>query len=228
MGTTINFNDPKYHAPLSTTATIAEKKDIADLQAKYLQAQRDAEELRRLRQTPLPKTPEEAADAALRVSEANALGAARAKTKLNLPNLEQNARAAFKAVDAMLKHPGFSAAVGMPNPFKGGFGIGTLPWTPARDFMNRFEAAKSKSFMIAREGLKGAGPVTDYEGQKADKALAAMDAATSEEEFRRASQDFVDAIANGVKIARKQAQMTNAPYTYDQLLAEKARRSGGR
>lgn len=223
---------PKFRGPAAGASqpTVPERADLVDLQKKYLDIKKaDLDYKRALANPPQPNlTPAQKAEAQRQQSRANVIGTGSAKAELNLPQLETSANTAINLVSEMLKHPGFQASVGAPNPFKGGLGIGTVPWTPARDFVNRLEQAQGGAFLQAREGLKGAGQVTDFEGKKAEQAMSGMKTATSEEEFRRAAQDYVNAIANGVKIARKVARMGAVPYTYDQLMAEKARRSGGK
>lgn len=223
---------PRFRGPAAgaNQPTVPEQADLADLRKKYLDIDFARLNYQRSLANPPQRelTPQEKANAKRLEARANVIGTQSAKAEVNLPQLETSANTAIKEVSDLLNHPGFGAAVGLPNPFKGGFGIGTARWTPARGFVTRLEKAKAGAFLQAREGLKGAGQVTDYEGQKAEKALAAMETATSEEDFRLAAQEYVNAIANGVKIARKVARMNTMPYSYEELMAEKARRSGGR
>lgn len=210
---------------------VQQQAGLAELTGKYLQNKKTLLDIERTRATPLPQkepTPEEKADAKRREARATIIGQGSAKAELNLPQLENSAKMAIDQVSGLLKHPGFQATVGAPNPFKGGLGFGTVPWSPARDFQNELTKAMGGVFMQAREGLKGAGQVTDFEGKKAEQALAAMNTATSEQAFKKAAQDYANAIANGVKIARKVARMGAIPYSYEELMAEKARRSGGK
>lgn len=222
---------PKLRGPSSRpTQTVPEKKSLADLEAAYLRNRTAALELERLRQNPPQKelTPQQKIVANQLNARAATIGKRAGGTEVDLPGAITSANSAIKLVDSLLKHPGFSAAVGAPNPFKGGFGIGNIPGTPAGDFVSRLDRAQATAFMQARQSLKGAGQVTDFEGKRAETALSGMKTATSEEEFRRNAQEFADAIRNGVEIMKKQARMGVTPYTYDQLLAEKARRSGGK
>lgn len=216
--------------PVQQPKTPADQKTLADLQGRYLRNQSLQLQLERERANPPPKqqTAQEKIVQSQLTARAAKIGKRTADAEVDLPGAITSANSAIKLVDGLLKHPGFKAAVGMPNPFKGGFGIGNIPGTPAGDFVNRLEKAQGGVFMQARQGLKGAGQVTDFEGKKAEQALSGMKTATSEEEFRRSAQEYVDAIRNGVEIMRKQARMGVTPYTYDQLMAEKARRSGGK
>lgn len=238
-GERIDFSDPRYHAAPSKRASTADQMTAAELQQKYaaieaarLAAERARLEADRLRNTPPPqgpKNPAQQATEAFAGRRGQVLGEQVGKAEFSLPQVENTANTALGLVNRLVKHPGFEASVGLPNPFKGGFGpVGTIPGTPARDFKNLLTQTTGGAFMQAREALKGAGQVTDFEGRKAEQAIAAMNEATSEAEFRRAAQDYVNAISSGVAIMRKQAGMGATPYSYEQLMAEKQRRAQGR
>lgn len=225
----IDFSDPRYHAAPSAAAMTAEQKAEAD--ALYRQAQLDAlrQQYGRTEKTPLPqapKTPSQQATEAYQQRRAGVLGESAAKVEFGLPKLETLAKRAISEGSALVKHPGFTAAVGMPNPFKGGFGVGNIG--PAGDFVNALKGVKSKAFMNAYEALKGAGAIGEKEGAAATAALANMETATTENEFKRQLQSFLDVVADGVKVARQQARMGASPFTYDQLMLEKQRRAAGK
>ena len=228
MGEKINFNDPRSRAAPPKAATPAEQMDLATLQAKYLQQQRDAEELRRLRQTPLPQAPKTASqlsNEAFLTARSSKLGADVGLTESKLSKLETSARRAIEEGAALVKHPGFSAAVGMPNPFKGGFGIGNIPGSPAGDFANTLRGVKKGAFMQAFENLRGSGAISEKEGDAATQAIANMETATSEGQFKTELQRFLNIVADGVQVARQQSRMGASPFTYEQLMAERQRRA---
>ena len=222
------FSDPKYHAKPTQAANTAEATDLAILQQKYRQAERDRVELERLRATPLPQAPKSATQQAAEtraVQRATVISKNAAEKEFSLPNMRAISQRALDEGAALLKHPGFEAAVGMPNPFMGGFGVGTVPYTPARDFNNALNAVKKGAFMQAFEQLRGAGAISGPEGASATEALANMDTATSETEFKRQLQRFMNIVATGTKVAEKQSRMGISPFSYDQLAAEKQRRA---
>jgi hypothetical protein len=225
------FSDPKYHAKPPQSAATADASKLADLQAKYDKAERDRLEIERLKATPLPQAPKSAmqqANEAYVTNRATVLGKEAAGKEFSLPKLRSISQQALNEGAALLKHPGFSAAVGMPNPFKGGFGIGTVPFTPARDFNSALNAVKKGAFMQAFESLKGAGAISGPEGQSATEALANMNAATSEVQFKRELQRFMNIVANGVKVAEQQSRIGVSPFSYDQLAAERQRRAAAK
>jgi hypothetical protein len=225
------FSDPRYHAKPPQAATTAEATRLADLEAKYDKAERDAEELRRLRATPLPqapKTPAQQAAEAYGNRRATVLGEQAATKEFSLPRMRDISQRALDEGVNLLKHPGFGAAVGMPNPFMGGFGVGTVPGTPARDFNSALNSVKRGAFMQAYEQLRGAGAISGPEGIAATEALANMNTSTSEVQFKRELQRFMNIVASGMKVAEKQSRMGAAPFSYDQLAAEKQRRAAAK
>lgn len=231
MNGSIDFSDPKYHAKPPQSAVTAEASKLADLDAKYRDAQRDAEELRRLKATPLPqapKTPAQQAAEAYGNKRAMVLGEQSAKKEFSLPRMRDTAQRALNEGAALLKHPGFEAAVGMPNPFKGGFGVGTFPGSSARDFTTALDSVKRGAFMQAYEQLRGSGSISGPEGIAATEALANMNASTSEVQFKRELQRFMNIVASGMKVAEKQSRMGATPFSYDQLAAEKQRRAAAK
>jgi hypothetical protein len=96
-------------------------------------------------------------------------------------------------------HPGFNSAVG--------FGLGErfVPGTSASDFQSRFEEIKGGAFLEAFESLKGAGSISEKEGEKATTAITRMSLAQSEKEFMAAARDLQDVVRTGVKNAKNRA-----------------------
>jgi hypothetical protein len=96
-------------------------------------------------------------------------------------------------------HPGFNSAVG--------FGLGErfMPGSSALDFQSRFEEIKGGAFLEAFESLKGAGSISEKEGEKATTAITRMSLAQSEKEFMAAARDLQDVVRNGVKNAKNRA-----------------------
>ena len=84
----------------------------------------------------------------------------------------------------------------------------------------------AEAFVPAFEALKGAGAITEKEGQAALAALANLDTGMSEAQFKRELQKYVDKLGAGLTIARKQAGMGGSPFTYEDLMREKRRRAG--
>jgi hypothetical protein len=54
------------------------------------------------------------------------------------------------------------------------------------------------AFLQARQMLKGGGAITDFESRKAEDAFLLMNTAQNEEDFRKAMQNFLDAVRAGL------------------------------
>jgi hypothetical protein len=97
--------------------------------------------------------------------------------------------------------------------------------TPAGDYSQELKTAVAEAFVPAFEALKGAGAITEAEGKAALAALANLGTGMSEVQMRREVQKYVDKLATGLDVARKQAGMGGSPFTYEDLMREKRRRA---
>lgn len=128
----------------------------------------------------------------------------------NLPKAISAGQEALRQTDELMKHPGFKQAVGA----SALLGVQKVPGTDAYDFMNRLDQVRSGAFMTAFETLKGGGQITEIEGKKATDALARMDNATSEREFRSAVNDYRSVIQRAMNNAKMRAGgQVNQPQT---------------
>jgi hypothetical protein len=109
-------------------------------------------------------------------------------------------------------HPGFNSAVG--------FGLGErfVPGTSASDFQSRFEEIKGGAFLEAFESLKGAGSISEKEGEKATTAITRMSLAQSEKEFVAAARDLQDVVRKATVNAQNRASQAGATPNVDALI----------
>lgn len=122
--------------------------------------------------------------------------------RIALPKTERAANVTIATVDDLLKHPGFSDVIGMPNILTG---IISAPTTNARDFKQKYEQVKGKAFMAAYDSMRGTGSITDAEGKRAETAIAALsDPYISEKEFKRNAEIFKSTLRNGIDNERMQ------------------------
>jgi hypothetical protein len=136
------------------------------------------------------------------------IGESTAKAQINLPRDIQEASNTIKLIDDLLKHPGFSQAVGKSSVL----GVQKIPGTEAKAFMVRLDQLKGKQFLQAFESLKGGGQITEIEGQKATEAMSRMNNASTEGEFIDAAREFQDIVRQGVSRAKiKAGGGTEAP-----------------
>jgi hypothetical protein len=114
---------------------------------------------------------------------------------------------AIKKVDELLQHPGLSASTGLSslNP------LNRLPGSEAVNFKARLKELQGGVFLTAYNMLKGGGSITEVEGQKAEQAIARLEAAQSEPEFQRALIDYRDAVSDGMRKLGVQAPQ-DTPY----------------
>jgi hypothetical protein len=213
----------------------AQQKSLADLTKTYadIDAQRrrldmDQARLNRLLKEPVPEAPKPAVQKtreAMMETRGKVIGTKAAEQEFALPKVEQSVSRAFQTAQELMKHPGFEAATGLPNPFKGGFGVGNIPGTPAGDYATTLKTATAEAFMPAFEALKGAGAISEREGAAAAASLANLGTDMSEAQFKRELQKYVDKLATGLDVARKQAAMGGSPFTYEDLMREKRRRA---
>lgn len=216
--------------------TSREEENFVNLMAKYADMEADRQRLalekrrlERLEATPIPEGPKNLGQKLREQSvlkSGEALTGAATTARIKLPTVADQAQAAFSAAEELVAHPGFEAAVGAPNPFKGGFGpLGTFPATPARNFISRLDNVTANVFTQAFETLKGAGAITEKEGETATKALANLGTLVSEAQFKRNLQVYLDTIKRGYDRTKQMSNIQPVPYSRDMLLGEKQRRN---
>lgn len=107
-------------------------------------------------------------------------------------------------------HPGFSGAVGMGDVYTLGIpGVAQLtPGSDAANFKALYDQVTSGAFLQAFNSLRGAGAITEKEGEKATSAITRMKLSQSEPEFIKAAMEYQDVIRKGV--AKAQSRVTGA------------------
>jgi hypothetical protein len=115
---------------------------------------------------------------------------------------------ALMTVNKLRSHPGLDRATGIsnwadPRNWAGG--------TVGADFLAKNKEAQGQSFMVAREALKGAGQVTDFEGAKGEQAIANLDAAQSREQYLDALATLERMMRASYEDLQKKAGMAGRP-----------------
>ena len=113
------------------------------------------------------------------------------------------ASSTLQVIDEALAHKGLSAAVGPLDARTPTF----LP--DATAFEAYHNQIKGKAFLQAFESLKGGGQITEIEGQKAEQAIARLDLAQSEEDYKKALKDLRDIVKLGLQ--RSQGKLQSIP-----------------
>ena len=108
--------------------------------------------------------------------------------------------------------PGVTAIPADPS-LEGMTGIvwGNLPplTQGATNLSAKIKQIKGSAFLQAFESLKGGGPITEVEGQKATEALARLDRAQDVEEFRESLFEFADIVR--LVLGRIKSRQTASP-----------------
>lgn len=111
---------------------------------------------------------------------AEEVGKARGQALNAMPAAKTTVDNAFQTIGKLRTHPGLDVGTGASNVFDP---RSWIPGTNAYDFQAMNKQAQGQSFMAARDALKGAGQVTDFEGAKGEQAIANLDTAQSREQY---------------------------------------------
>lgn len=185
-GQVIDKNDPEQLNKLYKAMLVQEQGNKAQaIIDKYLtpMASRSAEATARAKaEAELPvKLAEESAKKSIDINAD--INKKKAETELqaqlDLPQAKSNAEYTKGLIDELISHPGLSDVVGVPGLAK------FLPGTKAQGFKSKLEQLQGKQFLEAFQNLKGGGQITEIEGKKATNALAALNEAQSEEDFKK-------------------------------------------
>lgn len=136
-----------------------------------------------------------------------------AQAQAGLGQVESQAIEATDLIKSIKEAPGFSAVIGKPNPLKGQIPyFGAIPGTQAADVQAKIDQLKGKNFLQAFQSLKGGGAITEREGAAAENAIARMNQAQSEGEFKKSLDDLQNVINTGLD--RMRAKAVRAPRTF--------------
>jgi hypothetical protein len=135
--------------------------------------------------------------------DAKAAGAARQA----LPAAEAAYEMTTKAVEALLSDEKGQSEQFSQNPLlpRNMFVMGG---SPMANMQNQMKQLTGQAFLQIRQALKGAGQVTDYEGQRGEAAISRAQAAFEsgdQKAFQQAVIEFKDAMDKGMQLLRAQA-----------------------
>jgi len=145
----------------------------------------------------VPKATEEEAARRARGQE---LGKAEGAARAGYEDAVSKAQLALSTIQKIKDHPARERMTGWSS---------YLPTvTPSgRGFQALLGQLEGQVFLEAYSGLRGGGHITEIEGEKAQRALARLDTAQSEEEFVQALDDLASVISAGMQRAAKKAGM---------------------
>lgn len=105
-------------------------------------------------------------------------------------------RAQIGVIDKAIGHPGREAATGLSGVLDP---RNYIPGTEAKNFQVVLEQLQGSAFLQAFESLKGGGQITEIEGKKATDAIARLNRAQSDEEFKVALGELREVMSLGLQ-----------------------------
>lgn len=135
-----------------------------------------------------------------RSAQAKELGEQRGKSVAALPEIERASAKILKDIDGILNHRSLNAVVGPVD-----------NWTPtvmpgSRDVLARITETQGEAFLAAFNALRGAGAITQTEGDKATASLSRLfERGVTEADYRKAAKEFRDTAAEMTDVARQRA-----------------------
>lgn len=141
-------------------------------------------------------------DRAYQQSSGTGLGKLQSEAAFDLPRVEQNAAQTLGVLQRMKTHAGRVGSTG--------FVQGMLPSRSSDqvDFQSLVDQTQGQSFLQAFQMLKGAGQITEVEGQKATQAISRLgNQRLGDADYLRAITDLEEVIQVGLARARQQAAM---------------------
>jgi hypothetical protein len=129
-----------------------------------------------------------------KIGEANGTVAAGADATLT------QADQTIQNIEALKTHPGLDAGTGLSSNLPSW--MSTTP-SAKKEFNVRVAQLKGQTFLQAYSQLKGAGAITETEGQKAEAAIARLDTGQSQESFIQALDDLEKIVKDGAARLRQ-------------------------
>jgi len=145
-------------------------------------------------------------DTSYQRSKGGAAGKMEGEASFDLPRVEQNASQTLGVLQRMKTHAGREGSTG--------FIQGALPSRSSDqvDFQSLVDQTQGQAFLQAFQMLKGAGQITEIEGQKATQAISRLgNQRLSDADYLQAIADLEEVINNGLARARQQAGQGAAP-----------------
>lgn len=147
-----------------------------------------------------------------------------AKAQKNYPQNVAAGQQILKTISDIEKDPALWSSVGSYG------AIPSFPGSPGANFNAKAAQLKGQTFLQAYNQLKGGGAITDIEGAKGENAIARLDKAQSEKEYRAALKDFREVIQKGILRSAALARGEIGPPKEDavdpEVLAGKKRPTG--
>lgn len=119
-----------------------------------------------------------------------------------IQGMNNSVAVAEQKIGVLMTHPGLEDAVGQVNGLKGKLATSK----EGAEFITLYDELAGQIFLSAFEKLKGGGPITDLEGQKAQSAASNLDRQLDPDSFRRALNTFYnDLRASHARLVQERA-----------------------
>lgn len=143
-------------------------------------------------------------------SKGKEIGKSQGTAIAGLPGSEASAKITKELLGDIRTHPGMKDVIGLPdNPF---VAKGYAPGSDAANFRSRLKQFEGRTFTEVFPTLKGGGPITDVEGEKAQSAMNRMiDTNQSEKSWLDAVDDFEREVQILLEVQRKKASGEGEP-----------------
>jgi hypothetical protein len=138
------------------------------------------------------------------------VGKGQGEIAFELPKAELAVQSDIQKIDEVIKHKGLDAGTGTWQGSSVGSSIMPLINSDVADFQRRVEQIRGGAFLQAYQTLKGGGAIANAEGTKAEMAIARLNTAVSEKDFKAALNDYKTAIKRGLEAMKAQGAQTNS------------------
>lgn len=127
-------------------------------------------------------------------------GKSQGQAVADMPTVIAKAEDAIATSQKLRNHPGLYWGTGGTGIIPG------IPGTEQKDFVALHDQAKGQAFLQAFQMLKGAGAITNVEGEKATQAIARLDRGLPRKAYLSALDDLDAVIKRSVETAKAKAQ----------------------
>jgi hypothetical protein len=136
--------------------------------------------------------------------QAHAAGAEQGKEQAQamqkLPSAINAVQSLDELIDKLKAHPGLDSSVGSFNRI-----LPVVPGSARADFEALVNQLKGQQFLTAFDTLRGAGAITEIEGEKATGALGNPDLNQSKEQFLKQLEEMQKLARRGIDVGRQKA-----------------------
>lgn len=151
----------------------------------------------------LEMNPEFQAQRASMIAGGKEAGKLRGEALSRLPGTVATMAETLNLSDTLKNHPALEMMTGASR--FAGKGLAAIGGNQEADFQSKFEQATGKQFLSAIESMRGFGQLTEREGDKMQSSASAMSLATNAQDFKKAQDDYQQALIAGVRKIAKQA-----------------------